>query len=187
MVDARTSYSEIARPCARSLIWETAVFSTLLGLPRPTVVYAEDAILEEHDWLKYGIIGAAAIGFVVLIMVAVNSGDLEGHTWEVEEMTLHALPVKPIEGTTMTAEFKEGTIGGLATCNTFSGGYTVEGNAMTIGPLATTLMACTNPPGATEQESSYLGLLSTVDAFEVSGDQLTLSSQDIVVLKYKAK
>ncbi len=137
--------------------------------------------------MKYGIIGLAVVGFVILIGIAMNSGDLEGHTWEVEEMTLHALPVKPIEGTTMTAEFKEGTISGLATCNTFTGGYTVDGSAMTIGPLATTLMACTNPPGATEQESSYLGLLGTVDAFDVGGNELTLSSQGIVVLKYKSQ
>ncbi|MGI9585254.1 MAG: META domain-containing protein [Acidimicrobiia bacterium] len=143
--------------------------------------------MEEHDWLKYGVIGAAAIGFVVLIMIAFNSGDLEGHTWEVEELTLHALAVKPIEGTTMTAEFNDGSISGLATCNTFNGGYTVDGSAMTIGPLATTLMACTSPPGAMEQESSYLGLLGTVDAFDVSGDKLTLSSEGIVVVKYRSK
>ncbi len=144
----------------------------------------EGKALEEHNWLKYGVIGLAVVGFLVLIMIAFRAGDLEGHTWVVEEMTLHALPVKPIEGTTMTAKFEDGSVSGIATCNNYSGPYETDGDSMKMGPFATTLMACTEPQDAMAQESSYLELLGTVDSYEVKDKQLILSSDGVSVVTY---
>lgn len=46
-------------------------------------------------------------------------------------------------GVTQTITFKaDGTVFGDAGCNRFTGTYTTDGDSITIGPLATTLMAC---------------------------------------------
>ena len=46
-------------------------------------------------------------------------------------------------GVTQTITFtKDGEVFGDAGCNRFTGGYTTNGDSITIGPLASTLMMC---------------------------------------------
>jgi heat shock protein HslJ len=45
---------------------------------------------------------------------------------------------------------KKGHVFGDSGCNRFTGGYTVKGDAITIGPLASTLMACDDKKMAAE-------------------------------------
>jgi heat shock protein HslJ len=82
----------------------------------------------------------------------------------------------PISGTTLTAQFDEtGKIGGSSGCNTFSGTYTLPGEGqISIGPLASTLMACEGQ-GIMSQESMYLSLLQEMDLYSIKGDQLVMS------------
>ncbi len=47
------------------------------------------------------------------------------------------------DGVKQTITFtKDGKVFGEAGCNRFTGGYTTDGQSITIGPLATTLMMC---------------------------------------------
>ena len=81
--------------------------------------------------------------------------------------------VSPVSGSTLTAVFNpEGTIEGNAGCNTYSGPYTAIGTAMTIGPLATTRMACSSPALDT-QEQQFLTALQSVATWEAD-DGITL-------------
>jgi heat shock protein HslJ len=74
--------------------------------------------------------------------------------------------VSPVSGSALTAVFQpDGTIEGSAGCNTFSGPYTAIGTSMTIGPLATTRMACSSPALDT-QEQQYLTALQSVATWE---------------------
>ena len=81
--------------------------------------------------------------------------------------------VSPVSGSMLTAMFHpDGTIEGNAGCNTFSGPYTAIGTSMTIGPLATTRMACSSPALDT-QEQQFLTALQSVATWEAD-DGITL-------------
>ncbi len=88
--------------------------------------------------------------------------------------------VSAVAGSEFTATFSEdGTVQGTTGCNTYSGPYTVDGEAMEIGPLASTQMACAEDPMA--QEAGYLGALDRTTSFAIEGDELTLLDSDGVV------
>lgn len=131
--------------------------------------------MAEHTWLKWGALALGAVGAMLLIGVALASGgELEGRTWVATELVVDGSAVAPIEGTVITANFEDGGISGIASCNNYFGSYTVDGDSLTFGPLGSTLMACEGP--IQDQETAYLTLLSQVDAYAVDGDTLTLRS-----------
>ena len=139
--------------------------------------------MQDHNWLKYAVIALGAIGFIVIAGLAVNAGgDIEGPTWVVQEMSVDGTMTPPIPENPPFAVFEDGSIAGSSGCNTYNGGYETSGDSMTIGPLATTLMACIGPLQG--QEAVYFGLLAQVDTFDVSGSQLILSSGDTVLIHY---
>lgn len=82
-------------------------------------------------------------------------------------------------GNEITAVFGEdGSLSGSAGCNNYSGTYEVDGENMTIGPLAVTQMFCEQPEGTMEQEAEYLAALGTVATWNITGDQLDLRTED---------
>lgn len=80
--------------------------------------------------------------------------------------------VSPIEGTTLTAIFTADTVSGNSGCNTYNGGYKLDGDKVTIGPLASTMMACDQ--AAMDQEQQFLTALQTPSTVESSGGTVTL-------------
>lgn len=75
----------------------------------------------------------------------------------------------------VTATFgTDGQVSGTGGCNQYSGTFTVgETNALTIGPIAATEMACAEPD-LNEIESNYFAALPLVASYEVEADRLTL-------------
>jgi heat shock protein HslJ len=141
--------------------------------------------MHEHHWMKYGALVAGALGFVLLIVLMFTygtaDGQLEDRTWVVQEVNIGATMTAPAEGVVMHAVFSEGTVAGDGGCNNYNGRYETDGASIAIGPIAATLMFC---EGAMDQESAYLGALGAVDSYKVSGNELTLSSGDTVLIKY---
>ncbi len=83
--------------------------------------------------------------------------------------------VSPLAGTQVTLELRDdGTLGGSDGCNRFMSGYTLDGEKLAIGPLATTRMACRGPEGAAAQASEIAAALGTVAGYRVEGGELTL-------------
>lgn len=114
-----------------------------------------------------------------------GGSDLIGTQWILT--TLNGAPL--VAGTTVTAQFDDqGRISGTGGCNSYSGSYTVDGSALTIGPnLISTMMACV-AEGVMEQEAAYLAALPTVASYAVDGDTLTLSGADgSAVLVFQAQ
>ncbi len=141
--------------------------------------------MSEHNWLKYGVIALGAIGFVVILVLMLNFGrGLEGPTWVVQEMSVDGTMTAPISEAPPFAVFEDGAVAGSPGCNSYSGTYQIEGDSMTIGPLASTLMACTAE--LLGQETFYFELLAQTDSYEVSGDQLTLMSGDTVLIRFES-
>ena len=72
----------------------------------------------------------------------------------------------------------DGTAYGNASCNRFTGGWTLTGEGLTLGPMASTMMACTED-GLSNQEHAFLTGLEKVSRFEIGADgSLTLLNGD---------
>ena len=78
----------------------------------------------------------------------------------------------PISGTTLTATFTADAVSGSSGCNTYNGSYTLDGDALKIGPLATTRMACA--PAIMDQETLFLAALAASTTVEQTGATVTL-------------
>ncbi|SFL35192.1 YbaY family lipoprotein [Shimia haliotis] len=61
----------------------------------------------------------------------------------------------------------DGRVSGSSGCNRFNGSVTVDGSALSFGPLASTRMACPAPLDA--QERAFFGALERVAGFDVEG------------------
>jgi heat shock protein HslJ len=76
-------------------------------------------------------------------------------------------------GATLTADFRADSVNGDAGCNTFNGGYHAGLSDITIGPLTTTMKACTDEELST-QEQQYLAALQLAKSYRIRGEQLEL-------------
>lgn len=121
-----------------------------------------------------------------ILVFQAQSQDLAGTSWEaVNFYNGNQAIVGVITGTSLTAEFgRDGTLSGNGGCNNYSGPYTVDGDKIKIGPLASTMMACTDPDGIMEQEAQYLSALQMAETYQVEGKVLELrrSDQTLVAL-----
>lgn len=91
---------------------------------------------------------------------------LEGPIWRLQ----NTLPE-----TALTATFQDGRVSGFGGCNSFSGSFTVSGEAMAIGPLGTTGASCSQP--VMDQETQYLTTLQGAVDYEIQGNELRIDSQ----------
>lgn len=83
--------------------------------------------------------------------------------------------VSVLAGTEITLELREdGTLGGSDGCNHYMSGFTLEDGRLTVGPIATTRMACRGPEGAAKQAAAYAAALGTVAGYRIEGDELRL-------------
>jgi heat shock protein HslJ len=80
----------------------------------------------------------------------------------------------------------DGTVNGNVGCNSFGGNYKVDGNTITFGSIASTLMACADP--IAQQESVIFNVFVNTATFNVDGNTLTITSSDgqsVVVFERK--
>jgi heat shock protein HslJ len=99
---------------------------------------------------------------------------LDGSTWVL--VSVDGQPVRA--GTSITLAFSDGMAAGSGGCNTYTGPYAMDGPAISVGPLASTEMACPQPVMATE--AAYLAALGGVTTWAIPqdapvGTQLTLT------------
>ena len=81
-----------------------------------------------------------------------------------------------------TLTLEEGNASGFGGCNNFMGGYELDGDSISIGPLAGTLMACEEPKMAAE--TAYLPALEAADSWAVEDGELVLSSGGEETLRF---
>jgi heat shock protein HslJ len=159
--------------------------STMMACPEPGVMEQEAAFLALLEKVAGFAItnGELALsdetGAVLLRYGPIQAAPLAGTNWA---MTFYNNGkdgfVSALEGATVTAVFNaDGTVNGSAGCNNFTGAYKVEGDNITIGPLASTRKACPEP-GVMEQETAYLAALESAATLKIRGDQLELARAD---------
>ena len=101
-------------------------------------------------------------------------GDDDGPPLEGTEWALASGVDVPGDADPPTLLLEEGNASGFGGCNTFTGGYELDGDSISIGPLAGTLMACELQKMAVE--GAYMPALEAADAWSIDGDELVLSS-----------
>jgi heat shock protein HslJ len=75
-----------------------------------------------------------------------------------------------------SATFAKGTVAGSTGCNRFSGSYKLDGDALTVGEVASTQMACEGPGDAVEKE--FLSALAGLAGWRVEDGELVLLDSD---------
>jgi heat shock protein HslJ len=102
---------------------------------------------------------------------------LEGVRWEVTGYNngRHAV-VGPKVGTRLSLMFEDGQVSGSGGCNRFHGSFTVDGKALTVGPVATTRMACEGDVMA--QEGEFLRALQTARTWDIVRGMLDVHRAD---------
>jgi heat shock protein HslJ len=90
--------------------------------------------------------------------------DLPGTSWTLVDLAGVELAV-PAPSIAFGAD---GTVSGSGGCNTFNGTYTVDGSAISFGPLTTTRMAC--PDDVMSVEDAFLLALDGAAAWSIGGD-----------------
>ncbi|HTO74238.1 MAG TPA: META domain-containing protein, partial [Gemmatimonadales bacterium] len=73
-------------------------------------------------------------------------------------------------------------VSGYSGCNQFTGTYTVSGDTLRFGPLATTRAACM---GSARLEQQYLQALAAVNRYVLTTDSLTLFQGSTPLAVYK--
>lgn len=123
---------------------------------------------------------ANADGAVILVFEPLAQTPLTGTLWQAVSVNNGQEAVTSvISGTLLTATFQDdGTLSGSAGCNNYSGGYTLDGDQIAIGPLAMTMMFCAEPEGVMEQEMAFGAALESAASFSIQGDALELRTAD---------
>ena len=94
--------------------------------------------------------------------------DLAGSEWRPSFMSAAELPA----GVKIEVEFQpDGRITGSGGCNRFFGGYSVSGNHIKIGLLASTKKGC---PGLIKLEAMFFATLQAASSFEQTDTTLVL-------------
>ena len=101
---------------------------------------------------------------------------LAGSAWRLVAIGPREAPHPPLAASKITLTFTADRVGGSASCNTYSGDYTLEAGKLAIrGPISTRML-CPAPEGLMEQEYRYLQALSTAQACKLEGGVLELLS-----------
>ncbi len=116
---------------------------------------------------------ADSSGKALLVFDASIGAEAIVGSWNVLSYYTGDAIVSVVSGSTVTADFKDGQITGSTGCNNYMGPYKLDGDAITIGPLASTKKACSSDE-LSKQEASYLAALEVAKTFAVTGNRLDL-------------
>jgi heat shock protein HslJ len=119
-----------------------------------------------------GVLGVLVIVFSPVSMAAANPIDLAGTEW--------GLAVDVGKAARFIQFRSDGSVTGSSGCNRFTGKYAQDGGTLTMGPLATTRMAC--PPQIMQREQEFLALLGKIRHVDRTQLQLILKDGDGNVL-----
>jgi heat shock protein HslJ len=121
----------------------------------------------------------SAEGALAAMFHAAEPVELPGTAWNVTAYNNGRGGVTSvIIGTELSVNFDEEAVAGLAGCNNYTGGYEVDGENISFGPLATTRKFCSDPEGTMEQESEFLAALEGATRFEIQGSRMDMYFED---------
>jgi heat shock protein HslJ len=159
--------------------------STMMACAEPIMQQEADYLSALATAASYQIVDGMleitnAEGATILVFSEQQPPSLSGATWIATGVNNGKGAVSSlIIGSEITALFGEdGSLSGSAGCNNYTTSYEVTGDAISIGPAATTRMMCATPEGVMEQEMAYLTALVNSSTHTLSGDRLELRAAD---------
>ncbi len=60
-----------------------------------------------------------------------------------------------------------GSVGGSGGCNAYQGDYATDGSKLVVERLIATMKLCDEPAGVSDQEATFLALLTSADEFVI--------------------
>lgn len=106
---------------------------------------------------------------------------LAGTRWVWQKTTLKSGDVVPPNPQQFVITFHpQGQFSTSTDCNSGSGDYKEQGEILTIGPIATTEMACSGKI----LEQAYYAQLQNVATFSIEGNKLTLTLKNEGVMRF---
>jgi heat shock protein HslJ len=154
--------------------------ATLMACPEPLMTFEQTylALLQSSRYYTARndqLTVFDASGAAVLLFDAAPKNPLLGR-WNVDSYLVPPSTVQaPVEGTSLDVVFGLLSIGGFSGCNSFSGTYATNGNAVRVGPLATTRLACEQD--VMDQETAFLSALQGVSFIDYRGSTLLLTDR----------
>ena len=110
---------------------------------------------------------------------------LEGTRWVMTAYAVDGSTQDALSDTTVDAMFADGTVSGTGGCNQYNGSYELDGDKLSVGPLAGTMMACEQ--AIMDQETAYMAALQSASSYEIDGNMLTIKdSPGAAVLEFQA-
>lgn len=116
----------------------------------------------------------------VILVLEPSTLELVGTEWSAIAINNgHQAVVSLIIGTQASLTFDaEGRVSGFGGCNRIFGAYEVDGDAIRIGPMASTRMLCAEPEGVGEQEAALLAALEAATSWTIRDGRLQLRDAD---------
>jgi heat shock protein HslJ len=108
------------------------------------------------------------------LVAAVAPSSLEGSTWRLTHIAGTAPAGLADLTQPVTVRFEAGRAQGFSGCNRFSGGYQLEGDRLTLGPVAGTMMACPEP--GMSVEDAFRQAFAGSFQYAIDGDLLQVAN-----------
>lgn len=164
--------------------------STRMACPEPIMQQENDFLaalaLVNHYVVAEGQLTLTYDGGLLIFATAPtevvpDNSSLEGTSWVLVSLGSADNVTAVLPDSTATLNFADGQVSGNASCNSYSGEVTLgEDGAMTVGMLASTLMACMEE-AMMQQEADFMAALGQVTSYTLSGSQLTLHTPEGVL------
>ena len=113
------------------------------------------------------------VTLLALALHAAAAGMLEDTDWSLERLPDQDKSLPASAAREVAVRFEGGRVSGYSGCNQFIGTYTIEGDRVTVGPLAGTMMACLE--AAMTLERALQRALTGTLRYTIDGDRLTLT------------
>ncbi len=127
--------------------------------------------------VAYALAAAMAMSMAATELAANGAVPLAGSAWRPAPLSGFAgTDERPVQVEFETAD----KVSGFAGCNRFFGAFKHGGDKLTLGPLATTRMAC--PEDVMDRETRFLKILETARLVEVTESELLLKTWEGAVL-----
>jgi heat shock protein HslJ len=152
------------RACTQGMEQEAAYLEALIGAETYQIKGAKLEITYD---------GGAGV-----LVYTSRSLPLENTLWTLVTMNGEPSTVSPVATTALFDpgdEPGQGSVGGVAMCNSYHGGYTVEEDQLTVTEISSTKILC--PETVMQAEATYLELLGTAQTYQVFGQTLIITSE----------
>ena len=99
------------------------------------------------------------------------SASPENTSWQLTRLGDKTVTPDPQHGPNITLHSEQHRVTGSGGCNRITGSYTLDGDKLKFGQMASTMMACVS---GMDTEHAFLDALGKTDAWKIAGDKLEL-------------